>query len=128
MHTISIHFGPNQLVWALVFKNKEPAEICEKALLAFMNTQHLTQQIADQRVLTLEDEFGQRVHIPSGEIRGVMMEDCDYSQEAAIVRSLHNARSQAKFQQRARSDATIKAVSMGGGMPSFDPMANGRVS
>lgn len=128
MHMLSIHFGPSQMVWGLLFKEKERGERTEKEALEFMRSQHLTQQIADNRMVTLEDDFGQRCHLVSGAIHGVMLEDCDLTQESYIQKALHQERTRVKAQTRARGDAVLKAAGMGAQMPSFDPMANGRFS
>lgn len=126
MHVLSIHFGPNQLVWALMFKEAAQATEAETKVLGFMSSQHLTQQIADNAVLTVTDDFGQRAHLRAGSIWGVLIEDADYSQEAVIQRAIHNERTKVKAQQRAGSDPVLKAAGLGRGVPQFDPMMNGR--
>lgn len=128
MHMLSIHFGPNQIVWGLLFKDKEKAEASEQVVLDFMNQQHLTQQIAAGRLLTVEDDYGQRAHLVAGSIHGVLVEDCDYTQEGAIVKHLHNQRTQVKAQSRVQNDPALKAASLGNGIPRFDPMQGGRFS
>ena len=128
MHMLSIHFGPNQIVWGLLFKDKEKAEAAETSVLAFMNKQHLTQQIADSRMLTVEDDYGQRAHLVAGSIHGALVEDCDYTQEGVILKHLHNQRTQVKAQTRMQNDPALKAAALGQGVPRFDPMQNGRFS
>lgn len=128
MHTLSIHFGPSQLVWMLCFKEAKDADVAETKIMSFMSSQHLTQQIADNRMLTVTDDFGQRAHLVAGQIHGVLVEDADYSQEAMIQRHLHSQRTQVKAQQRAGNDPVLKAAGLSRGMPAFDPMQNGRFS
>lgn len=128
MHTLSIHFGPSQLVWMLCFKEEKVARAAEATIANFMSSQHLTQQIADNRMLTVTDDFGQRAHLVAGQIHGMLLEDADYSQEAMIQRHIHNQRTQIKAQQRASNDPVLKAAGLGQRMPAFDPMMNGRFS
>lgn len=114
MHSITICFGPQGTIWNFLFKTEEAAKnamekIGEKCLIA--------------------DDFGQAANIQPTQIHGMMLEDLDLSQAGQIERGLHNARSQAKAQQRAMSDATIRTAAMAqgpavlsGGMP---PRFNG---
>lgn len=127
MHMLSIHFGPNQIVWGLLFKDKERAEAMEQTVLGFLKMQHLVQATAGDKILTVEDDYGQRAHLVAGTIHGALVEDCDYTQEGAIVKHLHGQRTQLKAQQRIGNDPVLKAA-VGGQMPSFDPMANRRFS
>jgi len=130
MHVLSIHFGPHQLVWALLFKEKEKAESTETALLAFMKQQHFVQNTAPAQCVSVEDDYGQRAHIMAGPLHGVLLEDSEYAQEAVIQRFLHQQRTQVKAHQRAHNDPTLKFAGGMQGVPSFDPMTmrNGRMS
>lgn len=127
MYKLSINTAGN--VWALLFKDKDNADKAEETVLGFLRTQHLAQATADMRMMTLEDDYGQRAHIVAGSLQSVLIEDLDLTQEAMIKLHLHNQHTQIKAQQRVQSDATIKAASLGnGGGVMFDPMAGRRFS
>lgn len=127
MYKLSINAGLN--VWALLFKDKDNADKAEESVLGFLRTQHLVQATANTRLLTLEDDYGQRAHIVAGSLQSMLLEDLDLTQEAMIKLHLHNQHTQIKAQQRVNSDATIKAASLGnGGGVMFDPMAGRRFS
>lgn len=128
MHMLSIHFGPSQMVWMLAFKEEKSALEVEMKIVDFMSRQHLTQQIADNLMLTVTDDFGQRAHLVAGQIHGMLLEDADYSQEAMIQRHIHSERTKVKAHQRVSNDPVLKAAGLGQRMPSFDPMVNGRFS
>jgi hypothetical protein len=76
-------------------------------------------------MLTIEDDFGQRAHLAAGSIHGVLAEDCDLTQEAAIQRHILQQITNAKAQVRVRNDPVLKASNLGTGYQ-FNPMANGR--
>ncbi len=127
MYKLSINVGTN--IWALLFKEKDGADKAEEAVLGFLKTQRLTLQAADTRILTVEDDYGQRAHIGAAMLQAVLIEDLDLTQEAMIKMHLHNAHTQIKANQRVASDSTIKAASLGnGGGVMFDPMAGRRFS
>ncbi len=127
MYKLSINTGGN--VWALLFKEKDGAEAAEQAVLGFFRTQHLPMAIGDTRLITLDDDYGQRAHVVAGSLQAVLLEDLDLTQEAMIKMHLHNAHTQIKANQRVAGDATIKAASLGnGGGVMFDPMAGRRFS
>lgn len=126
MYKLSINVGTN--VWALLFKEKEGADKAEESVLGFMQQQHLVQSPVG-RMITLEDDYGQRAHVIAGGLQAVLLEDLDLTQEAMIKLHLHNQHTQIKAQQRVNSDATIKAASLGNGAGMvFDPMAGRRFS
>lgn len=127
MHKLSINTGST--VWALLFKEQASADAVEQAALGFMTMQHLTQTTAGDKVLTVEDDYGQRAHLVAGSIHGVLSEDLDLVQEAMIRMHLLNQQTNVKAQQRLQNDPTLKAASLGnnGGMM-FDPMARRRFS
>ena len=124
MYCITVTLGMSS--WALMFKEKPEKQLEE--LRSFMRQQHLTQQIGDSRVMTLTDDFSQECDIVAGALAGFLFEDMDVSQEATIQRSLHHHITQAKLQKRAQSDPTLRAASLGSGVPSFMPGVNGRLS
>jgi hypothetical protein len=126
MYKLSINTGGN--VWALLFKEKESAEMAEQSALNFLRTQQFVQAAADNRMITLEDDYGQRANIVAGSLQGFILEDLDLTQEAMIKLHLHNQHTQIKAQQRVQNDATIKAASLGNGGVMFDPMVGRRFS
>src|SRR5882672_7545366 len=127
MYKLSINTAGN--VWALLFKDKDGADKTEESVLGFLRTQAFSQTVAGERVLTLEDDYGQRAHIVAGSLQSVLIEDLDLTQEAMIKLHLHQQHTNIKAQQRVASDATIKAASLGnGGGVMFDPMAGRRFS
>ncbi len=127
MYKLSINVGAH--VWALLFKEKDDADKAEESALGFLRMQSFSQTTAGERVMTLEDDYGQRAHIVGGSLQSVLVEDLDLTQEAMIKLHLHNQHTQIKAQQRINSDATIKAAQIGnGGGQIFDPMAGRRFS
>ena len=128
MHMISVHFGPNQLVWALMYKDEKSAAAAEVLIDDFMSQQHLTQQIAAGRMLSINDDYGQKARFVAGSIHGYLLEDLDLTQEATIKKAIHHEITKVKAQTRARNDATLKAAGLGQGLPSFDPMAGRQFS
>lgn len=127
MYKLSINTAGN--VWALLFKEKDETDKAEESVLGFLRMQHLTQTTAGDKVLTVEDDYGQRAHIVAGSLQAVLVEDLDLTQEAMIKMHLHNQHTQIKAQQRVNGDATIKAAQLGnGGGQLFDPMAGRRFS
>jgi hypothetical protein len=108
MYSLSIHFGPSQMCWAFLFKDKDRAE------QAFRTAASL--EIAGQSsAFQIADDFGQNGMFNYSGVHGILLEDMDVSQEAAIQRGLHQARGQAKAQSRAGSDTTLRTLSAGRG-------------
>lgn len=91
MYSISICFGPAATVWNLLFKTEESAN----AAYAELPKGDVT------------DDFGQKVCIAFTSIHGLLLEALDASQLGQVERGVHNARSQAKAQERAMSDPVI---------------------
>jgi hypothetical protein len=104
MYSLSIHFGPNAMVWAFLFKNKELAsDFYNGAIKA----------IDEDWFLKIEDDFGQQCFFKKGQISGALLEDLDLVEEARILRSLANARGEVKARQRATTDPTIRQAQQG---------------
>jgi hypothetical protein len=102
MYSLSIHFGPNAMVWAFMFKEKEHAHKCfDEAMMMHR----------DGKPYACTDDFGQYGSM-SG-INGVMLEDLDLVEEARILRSLANARGEVKARQRASTDPVIRQAQQG---------------
>lgn len=106
MYSLTIHFGPNAVVWSFLFKEKEKA---------FQN--HLDISAALNRdvpgTLILQDDFGQHVTIVLSQVHGIMFEDMEAVMEARIFRSLENARGEIKAKQRAATDPVIRSAQQG---------------
>lgn len=101
MYSLSIHFGPNAVVWAFLFKEKDKAaRIYESLGLTIdphVSHYHVT------------DDFGQSATLVASQIHAVLLEDLDLTDEAKIVRSLANARNEVKARQRASTDPVIRS-------------------
>ena len=114
MYSLSIHFGTT-IIWTFLFKDKERAEV---AYFEAINDNN-----AEARI---EDDYGQRASINRENLHGVMLEDMNLLEEAVIQRSLFQARTQAKYNDRAKTDATIRAA-MSRQQPSMiTPFGNGQ--
>lgn len=111
MYSLTIHFGPNAMVWSFLFKDKERAE---------QNFELLLDGDTDSSI-GFTDDFGQRGFFKIEGIHGVMLEDMEAVMEARIYRSLENARGEIKAKQRAMSDPVIRTAQQGPGViaPNF---------
>lgn len=107
MYSLTIHFGPNAMVWSLLFKEEEKAAAIYNAYMDYMVSE------AESGMLIGADDFGQSFAIPMQEISGVMLEDLALVQEARIFRSLDNARGEIKAKQRAATDPVIRTAGQG---------------
>ncbi len=118
MYSLSIHFGSNAIVWALLFKEETNAGTVYNAYVDFK----LTTGSDENGILIGRDDFGQSFAIPMNEISGILLEDLDQIEEARIQRSLADERCKAKFMARAKSDPTIRqAMGQGPGIVSPFP-------
>lgn len=108
MYSLSIHFGPNAMVWALLFKEEE------KAAQAYNTYVDFKVNSAAGGIMIGIDDFGQSYAIPFEEISGILLEDLDLVEEARIQRSIINARGEVKARQRAMTDPIIRAAQAGG--------------
>src|SRR5258705_604682 len=107
MYSLSIHFGRNAMVWQFLFREEKKAGKMSNAYLSYR-----TNKFDEQREDTLigTDDFGKIYAIPFKEISGMMIEDLDLLEEARIKRSLSNARGQAKYNERAKTDPMIRTL------------------
>lgn len=96
MYSLTICFGPAATTWVLLFKEEEKAKALWNLLI----------QPEDVSVAATDD-FGQQVFVHANKVSGMMLEDMELSQQAAIERGLHQARSQAKAQKLAMADPVI---------------------
>ena len=104
MYSLSIHFGPNAMVWAFLFKDREKAEEARS---------HATQAVLAEEDFFIEDEFGQKASFARKAVHALMLEDLDLVEEARILRSLANARGEVKARQRASTDPVIRQAQQG---------------
>ena len=113
MFSLTVAFAGGQ--WALMFNDRETAD------KAFDNA------IAGASVV---DDFGQVVQMNKDKMIGILLEDLDQSKMAAIERALHMARVQAKGNEMANADSTLRAARYAQGGPAMiNPMGmpgNGR--
>jgi hypothetical protein len=113
MYSLTIHFGPNAMVWSFLFKEKERADLAYELI-----------STPDIENLIVEDDFGQRACFKAATIHGFLVEDMDLVEEARIYRSLANARGEVKARQRASTDPVIRQAQNAG--PSvLQPRFNG---
>ena len=120
MFSISIAFGNAN--WRLLFKTEEKAaDAYTKLTSPADKTVHFN---AAERA-DIVDDFGQRMSIPHGANAGIMLENMDESKLGTIEYGIHNARTNAAFQQRAQSDPTLRGIRQGQGPGIISPMGNG---
>lgn len=117
MHSLTIAFGPTGAMWAFLFRTKEAADVAHTAVR--------TAQGCHGENITVEDEFGQTATFASHAVHGSVLEDLERTKMAHVERALHQARLQAKAQQMAQGDATLKAAQMMSGPAMLSPGGNG---
>jgi hypothetical protein len=117
MYSLTIHFGPNAMVWSFLYKDEK------KAQSLFNNVQNA---IGSGKELggIITDDFGQTSYIDAKSISGVLLEDMDLVEEARIYRSLANARGEVKARKRAATDPVIRE-GMNAGPSVLQPRFNG---
>lgn len=108
MHSLTIVFGPSPVPWVLLFKTKESAETARM-------------RVNETNDMLVADDFGQEIHIRKESIHGIMLEDMEQSKLAHIEQGLHRARTQAKAQQMAAADPTLRTAQMMGGPAMLQP-------
>lgn len=114
MHSISISFGPGNVMWRLLFKTEDMA----KAMWSRLNA------AGEIPVVALADDFGQHCTLTRFSIHGAMFEDMEQSKLAHVETMLHGARTQAKAQSMAAADPALRVSRMG--PPMIQPMGNGQ--
>ncbi len=102
MFQITLTFGPTGTQWALVFQTEE------KARAAWLHA-----SLGNSEYLSLEDDFGQTVSLTRASISGSMLESLEKSQIAHIEIMLHRTRLQAKAQQLASADPSLRTMARG---------------
>jgi hypothetical protein len=120
MYSLTIHFGPNAVAWALLFKNDEKARDAFNAYVEFKVN-------GTSGILIGSDDFGQNYAIPFDEIHGMCFEDLDQTEGARIQRSLAEERCKVKLMTAAKSDPVIgEAIRRSQGAPVLTPMGGFR--
>lgn len=100
MHSLTICFGPTGTVWVALFKDAEKAQSVHDSVGGT--------GAPGSALLSLTDDFGQQLSIRADQIHGMLLDDMDQSLMAQVERGLHQARAQAKAQDRAMADPAIK--------------------
>lgn len=118
MFSLTIHFGPNAMVWALLFKEEAKAV----SALRIANI-----AICEGSFFRLEDDFGQITIFGAGNATGVMLEDLEQTEAARIQRSLAEERCKVKLMEAAKTDPVIgAAIRRQQGAPVLTPMGGFR--
>lgn len=110
MHSLTLVFGPQGTTIQFLFSKREDAM---KMLAASKNT-------ADD-LAVIEDDFGQHAEIKISGIHARCVEDLAMSGDAVIERSLQNAKTQHKGNNRAANDPALRLLN--GGMALNHPGA-----
>ena len=113
MYSLTIHFGPSMMTWALLFKDEK------KAGAALMKAS----QTLATGAATIEDDFGQNVVVQN--IHGICLENLDLIESARIQRSLAEERIKIKLQAAAKTDPVIGPMMRGQGPGVLTPMGGG---
>lgn len=110
MFSLTIHFGPSNMVWAFMFKEKETANAA------------MVPKIAPPPLdeICLRDDFGQVAFIKRSAIHGMVLEDLDQVEAARIQRSLAEERCKVKLMTAAKNDPVI-GQAMRGQTPVLTP-------
>jgi hypothetical protein len=95
MYSLTIHFGPNAMVWAFLFKEKPNYESLK------------SEMHSGPACFSVTDDFGQNGYFRSKEVHGMLLEDLDLVETARIQRSLAEERCKVKLMNAARSDPVI---------------------
>ena len=102
MISLSIVFGPaSGGAWGFMFQNKRNADV----VLEEYNT-------GTAAKISIADDFGQRAVIVRNSIYGILIEDMDIAADAVIERSLHQARTQVRANNKSATDSLLKNQGM----------------
>jgi len=114
MHNIAVMIGPGA-VWMFLYKEEAGAL---KVLEDFENAEPDT-------IIQIKDDFGTTGRVRKTAVHGILYEDIQRTALSGIERSLHTARTNARLQQMANTDPTLKMAAMMNGpnmvSPSFHP-------
>ena len=115
MYSLSIHFGPNAMVWALLFKDKE------RALAHYSAYETAKGRKLPGRYI-VDDDFGQQASVELDSIHGVMLEDMDKSKLGNVEMFMHQKRTEVLATKTAQADPSLRASSMMNGPAMLTPM------
>lgn len=128
MFSLTIVFGAaSPVLWTLLYETEDRANAAyEKCLVAkapqgfAIGGGHVPHTI-----VTLEDDYSQRVSIDAENIHGFMIEDMDRSQLGQIAKALHDRRAQVKFEALVNAEPGLRQPQRQPSMPILQPMGNG---
>ena len=103
MFSLAISFGPQGQIWSLLFKEESRAR-------AALQTIELG---TDATLLHVVDDFGQEVSILHRNYHGALIQDLDQMIESRIQHSLNDAKAQARYNARIKTDPEIRALQNG---------------
>jgi hypothetical protein len=96
MFNVMISFKGSQNLWQLMFKKEDEAR-------------RIVDKFADGTApIHIVDDFGTEAIIPLDCVAGILIEDMSRCGDAAIERTLYQARAQAQAQNKARNDPVLK--------------------
>jgi hypothetical protein len=103
MFSLAISFGPQGQIWSLLFKEKQKPSEWQAAI---------SNRTAPP-VVVIDDDFGQSVSVVVESVHGVLMQDLDQMIESRIQHSLNDAKAQARYNARIKTDPEIRALQNG---------------
>lgn len=110
MFNVMVKFEGGQ--WQFLFKDRGDASDVINRIASLPSD--------DRRAVVIVDDFGTEAAINAGIIHGAVLEDMSKTGEAAIERSMVQARNQARFQSKAQGDTLIRMA-----QPMVPPGPNG---
>ena len=127
MFSINVFLGDTIQVIPLLYRSEEAKDAALKAL---EQVDSMIMSGGQMRRLVLEDDFGQRLVMHRQPI-SILIQDMKMAREADVERAVFQAITQAKAQDRAKEDPTLKAHfrAQQQGVSVFSPMGgpmNGR--
>lgn len=97
MISITVNFAKSGM-WLFMFKSQKSADDCINSY-KFSSAE-----------FEIKDDYGQQAIIRKNEIHGILIEDMDLVSEAQIERSIRQARTQLKANNRASADPALRAT------------------
>ena len=119
MYSLTIAFGETPAMWRLLFKTEEAAH---NTYDSFLKSPGPDFTIG----VNVTDDFGQSCYVKPASILALMLENLDQSKQAGVEMMLHNARTQADAQTRARSEPSLRQAASGPSV--FVPNGGGRLN
>lgn len=111
MFNVMVNIG-GATQWQFLFRNKEKAESLRAQIQATGNTPPSTFSASDA-FIDIEDDFGTRASLKVSAINGLLIEDYMTTTDAAIERTLVQARAQTKAQKKIAQDPVLKFAGNG---------------